>query len=108
MGTESARLSRTGVRIGCAGTGRDQGHADPAAGTRESRRHEPRALLICRDDQGHPGLVLGVVTEYGVVNRQNRAAAVAENRIHSLVGQHLNEHLRTRHAGAGEWVCGLI
>jgi hypothetical protein len=52
--------------------------------------------------------VLQVVAEYGVVDRQDRAAAVAENGIHALVGQHLDDHIRAGHAGAGQRVRGLI
>jgi hypothetical protein len=52
--------------------------------------------------------MLLVVTEYGVVDRQDRAAAVPENRVDALVGEHLHQHIGARHAGARERVRGLI
>ena len=39
--------------------------------------------------------MLLVVTEYGVIDRKYRAAAITENGIDALVRQHLNEHFRT-------------
>ncbi len=91
-----------------AGTGSDQRDADATAGPREPRRHEPGALLVGRNDERHRGGVILVVAEYRVVNRQNRAAAVAENGVDALVGQDLDQHVRARHAGAGQRVGSLI
>ena len=109
MGTESAWLSRTGVTVLVApGTGSHQRDADPAARARVPGRHESGALLVRGNDERHRRLVVLVVAEYGVVNRQYRAAAVAENGVHALVGQDLDEHFRTRHAGAGQRMGHLI
>ncbi len=109
MGTESAWLSRTGVTVLVApGPEVTKATPDSPAGARKPRGHESGALLVGRDDQRHGGLVLLVVAEYGIVNRQYRAAAVAEHRVHALVGQHLDEHFRTRHAGAGQRVSALV
>ena len=86
----------------------DQGHAHPAAGPGISGGHEAGALLVGRDYQRHGGVVFLVVTEYGVVYRQDRAAAVPENRVDALIGEHLHQHIGARHAGARERVCSLI
>ena len=94
--------------VGRSRPGRHQRHSHPAAGARETGGHESRALFIGRHDQRHRGLMFLVVAEYGVVDRQDRAAAVSENRVDALVGQHLDQHFRTRHAGACQRMCGLI
>ena len=49
-----------------------------------------------------------VVAKYGIVNRQNRAAAVAENSVDVLVGQHLDEHFGARHAGSRQRMSRLV
>ncbi len=94
--------------IGGPRTRSDQSHAHPAAGPGEARGHESRALLVGRYDQRHRRMVFQVVAEYGVVYRQNRAAAIAENRVDALVREDLHQHIRARHAGARERVRGLI
>ena len=86
-------------RVGRARAGGDQRDADPPARARIARGHESGALLVRGHDQRHGGAVLLVVAEDGVVNRQNGAAAVAENRVDALVRQHLDEHVRARHTG---------
>jgi len=83
-------------------------HAHAPAGAREARRHEPGALFVRRDDEGHRRPVFLVVAEHGVKDGQDGAAAVAENRLHALVGQHLHQHVRTRHAGAGQRVSHAV
>jgi len=50
--------------------------------------------------------VLVVVPEHRIVSRQDRAAAVAENRLHALVDEDLHDHLGAGHAFAGERVGG--
>jgi hypothetical protein len=67
--------------------------------------NESGALLVCGHDQGHRlaavlTLVPVVVAEYGVIGGQDRPTAVAENHIHTLVGQHLDDHFRAGHAPA--------
>ena len=110
MGIESAmRVAHRRDRIGGAGAGGDHAHADAAAGAGVTRRHEARTLLVGRDDQRHrciAGLVavFVVVAEDRVVGGQDRAAAVAEDRLHALVDEDLHDDLRTGHALAGQRV----
>jgi hypothetical protein len=49
-----------------------------------------------------------VEAKHGIVNRQYRTAAIAENGVDALVGQDLNEYVRTAHDGAGLRVRSLI
>jgi len=49
-----------------------------------------------------------VEAKHGVVYRQYRTAAIAENGVDAFVGQYLDEHVRTCHDGAGLRVRGLI
>ena len=84
-----------------------------ATPTRPLARAKPAAMnpapcSLAGTISGIDGSVFLVVAKYGVVNRQDRAAAVAENRVDALVGQHLHQHVRARHAGARQRVCGLI
>ena len=89
-------------RIGRARAGRHDADTDLAAGPGVARRHEARALLVGRDDQRHlPGRVVAVVDENGVVRWQDGAAAVAENDLDALVGEHLDDDF-----GAGQRPAG--
>ena len=95
--------------VGGAGAGGDHADADAAAGPGITCRHEARALLVGGHDQGDrrvAGLVpvLVVVAEHRVVGGQDGAAAVAEDRLHALVGEDLHDHLGAGHALAGERV----
>jgi hypothetical protein len=49
-----------------------------------------------------------VVAEYGIVRRQNRAAAVAENGVDALVGDYLYDDIRTAHFRSGEWMPACV
>ena len=94
-------------RIRGTGAGGDQAHADASARPRVSRGHEPGALLVRGNDQRHRTYVLAsdailVVAEDGVVGREDRAAAVTEDDVHALVGEHLDDHV-----GAGKRLTGL-
>jgi hypothetical protein len=51
--------------------------------------------------------VRGVVTKHGVVCGQYRAAAIAENRVNTFIGEHLNNDIGTTHARTRECVSGV-
>ena len=112
IGIESAMQSRTGRDgVGRARAGGHDAHADLAGRARIARRHEARALLVGRHDQRHrlPAARLRVrlvVDEDRVVGRQDRAAAVAEDGVDALVGEHLDDDLGAGHLLAGERVGG--
>jgi hypothetical protein len=93
-----------------AGSRRDHHDADAPARARVAGGHEPRALLVRGHDQRHrldaAVRVRRVVAEHRVVSRQDRAAAVAENRLDALVGEHLNDDIGAGHLRAGERVGG--
>ncbi len=93
-------------RIGGTGSGGHDADTDLAAGPCITRCHEPCALLVRGYDQRHllsrrTGLPL-VVDENGIVGGQNRPAAVAENRVYTLIRQHLHDDIGTRHLLAGK------
>ena len=107
IGTESAMQSRIGVTVLVAPGPEVTRHTpDPARGAREAGRHEARALLVRRHDQRHLRAaalrLLLVVEEHRIVRRQNGPAAVAEDGLDALVGQHLHDHPRPGHGLAGE------
>ena len=112
IGTESAAQSRTGVTVLVApGPEVTMAHADAAARARVARGHEARALLVGRHDQRHrlaagAGLFL-VPAEHRVVGRQDRPAAVAEDGVDALVGEHLHDDLGAGHGLAGSGVRGV-
>jgi len=96
----------------CNGIGRARtggNHDDPhlAAGARVTRSHEPRALLVGWHNQGDWRGAIGlpvavVITENGVVGRQYRAAAVAENRVYAFVRKNLDDHIGAAHHRIGK------
>jgi hypothetical protein len=45
-----------------------------------------------------------VVTKDSVVGRQNRTAAVTEDRVDTLVSENLHDDISTSHSRACEWV----
>ncbi len=89
-------------------SGSDQADAHTPCGAGVAGGHESRSLLIGGDDQGNRllagSLLLLVEQEYGVVGRQDGAAAVAENGGHAFVGEHLHDHPGTRHPLSGKRV----
>ena len=89
------RVGQAGHRIGGAGAGGDQHAADLAgrAGIAFGRVH--RALLVPHQDVLHL-----VLREQRVVDRQHRAARIAEQVLHALVGERLDHHF-----GAGHFAC---
>jgi hypothetical protein len=91
-----------------SGTRSDQRDAHPAAGAGKSGGHESGTLLVRRHDQRHRRSMFLVIAKYRIVDRQDGAAAIAENRVDTLVGQHLHQHVGARHTDARERVRGLI
>ena len=87
-------------RVGGARARGDQADADPAAGARIAGRHEPAPCSLAGTISGicaAAGAPLRlVVDEDGVVGRQDRAAAVAEDGLDALVGEHLHDDLARR------------
>ena len=90
--------------VGGAGSGGHQEDADPPARARVASGHEAGALFGGGDDQ--PDLLFGrarlVVAEDGVVGRQDRAAAVAEDGVDALVGQHVDDRIGADHRLTGQ------
>ncbi len=48
--------------------------------------------------------MLVVVAKHGVVGRQDGPAAVAENGVHALIRQHLDDHIGAAHAATRQRV----
>ena len=86
------RVGHAGDGVGGAGAGGDQHHAGPAGGAGIALGGMGRALLV--PDQDVADVVL---LEDLVVDRQHRAAGIAEHRVHALVLQGLDHHLRAGH-----------
>ena len=93
IGIESIkRVGQAGDRIGRAGAGGHQHAADLAGGARIAFGRMHRALLVAHQD------VLDLLLlEQLVVDRQHRAAGIAEDVLHALVGQGLDHHFRAGH-----------
>ena len=86
------RIGEAGDGIGGAGAGRDQHHADLAGRAGIAFGGVHRAALLAHQD------VLDLLLlEQLVVDRQHGAAGVAEDVLHALVGQRLDDHLGARH-----------
>ena len=86
------RVGQSGHRVGGAGSGGDQNRAHPAGGAGITLGGMDRALLVAHQDVSQ-----GVLLEQGVVDRQNRAARIAENDLNPLIHQGLDHHFRSRH-----------
>ena len=86
------RVGEAGDGIGGAGPRRHQQHADLAGGTRIALRRMGRALLVA-----HEHMLDEVLVEQRVIDRQHRAARIAENRIDALILQGLHNHFRAAH-----------
>ncbi len=86
------RVGEAGHRIGGAGAGGDQHHAALAGGAGIAFRRMGGALLVADED------VLDLLLlEDLVIDRQDRAAGIAEDMLDPLVGQRLQHDLGTRH-----------
>ena len=86
------RVGQAGDRVGGAGTGRDQQNADLAGRAGVALGRVGRALLMAHENV--PQLVL---IEDRVVDRQHRAARIAEHDVDALILQRLDHHLRAGH-----------
>ena len=98
---------RNGVRG--AGPGGDHHHADLAAGPGIAGRHEAGPLFVGGDHQRHGRAAVWafmsiVVAKHRVINRQDGAAAVAEDRFDALIGQDLHNRIRAAQLPPGERV----
>ena len=93
IGIESQqRVGQPGDRIGRAGARRDQHAADLAGRARIALGGMNRALLVAHQD------VLDLLLlEQRVIDRQHRAARIAENVLHALVGERLDHHFGAGH-----------
>ena len=95
-------VAHRGHRVGRARAGRHHDDADLAAGAGVTGCHESGALFVRGHDQRHGraavvACVQLVVAEYRIVGGQDRAAAVAEDRIDAFVRQHLHHDIGAAH-----------
>ena len=86
------RIGEAGDRIGRARPRGHQHHADLAGRARIALGHVRRALLVPHQDVLHL-----VLLEHRIVDRQRRAAGIAEDVLDPLIGQRLDHHFRAGH-----------
>ena len=86
------RVGQPGDGVGGAGARGDQHHAGLAGRAGIALGHVDRALFVADQDVADV-----VLLEDLVVDRQHRAAGIAEYRVHALIPQRLNHHLRSGH-----------
>ena len=86
------RVGEAGDGVGRAGARGDEENADLAGRAGVALRGVGRALLMAHEDVAQL-----VLMEDGVVNRQHRAAGIAEHHLDALVLQRLDDHLRAGH-----------
>ena len=86
------RVGERGDGVGRAGTGGDEQDADLAGRARVTFRGMARALLVADED-----VAKLVLMEDGVVDREHRAARIAEDHLDALILQRLDDHLRAGH-----------
>ena len=86
------RIQKPRHRIGGARAGGDQHHANLAGGTRIAFRRVDRRLFVAHQDVAN-----GVLLENCVIDRQHRAAGVAENHLNAVILQRAQYDLGTRH-----------
>ena len=87
------RIGQSGDRIGRARPRRHQHAADLAGGARIAFGRVHRALLVAHQDVADPILRL----EQRVIDRQHRAAGIAEDVLHALIGERLDHHFGAGH-----------
>ena len=90
------RIGQSGDGIGRAGPRRDQHGADLAGRARIAFGGMHRALFVA-----HQNVLHHVLLKQRVVDRQHRAAGIAEQVLDALIGKRLDHHLRAGHLGAG-------
>ena len=86
------RIGEAGDGIGGAGAGGDEHHADLAGGAGIALGRMHRRLLVAHQD-----VLDMVLVEQRVVDRQHRAARIAEDVLDALVGEGLDHHLGAGH-----------
>ena len=86
------RIHQARHGIGSAGAGCHQHHANLAGGTRIAFRRMHRRLFVAHQDVAN-----GVLLENRVIDRQHRAAGVAENHLNAVILQRAQYDLGTRH-----------
>ncbi len=87
------RVGQAGDRIGRARPRRHQHAADLAGRARIAFGGVHRALLVAHQDVADPVLRL----EQRVIDRQHRAAGIAEDVLHALIGERLDHHFGAGH-----------
>ena len=85
-------VREAGDGIGRAGARGHQQHADLAGRAGIALGRMGRALLVA-----HQHVLHEVLLEDGVIDRKDRTAGIAENRLDALVLQGLDDHFRTGH-----------
>ena len=61
-----------------------------------------RALLVADQDMAHAfAVVVVTVLIHGIIDRQDRAAGIAEDHLDPLIDQGLDDDFRTGHAARG-------
>ena len=86
------RVGEPGDCVGRAGAGRDEQDADLAGRARIALGGVGRALLVAHEDVADLFLV-----EDRVIDRQHRAAGIAEDDIDALILQRFDDHFRAGH-----------
>ena len=92
------RIGEPGDAVGGAGAGGDQHRADPAGGARIALGGVDGALLV-----PHQDVAQLVLLEDGVVDRQDRAAGIAEHDIYAEIDQSADNQF-----GPGQLCRGVI
>ena len=88
------RVGEAGDGVGGAGAGGDEHRTDFARRTRIAFGGMHRALLVADEN-----VLQLLLLEHGVVDRQHRAARVAENVLDPLIHERLDHHLGAGHFG---------
>ena len=86
------RIGQPGDGIGGAGARRDQHATDLAGRARIAFGGVDRALLVAHQD-----VLDHLLLEDRVVDRQHRAARIAEDVLHALIGESLDHHFGAGH-----------
>ncbi len=86
------RVGQAGDGVGGAGARGDEHAADLAGRARIAFRGMDRALLVAHEDVLEP-----ILLEQLVIDRQHRAAGIAENMLDALIGESLEHHLGACH-----------
>ena len=98
------RIGQAGDGIGGAGARRDQHAADLAGRARIAFGGVDRALLVAHQD-----VLDHLLLEDRVIDRQHRAARIAEDVLHALIGERLDHHFGAGHfparRGSAAHVC---